>query len=251
MSKITAAEIISQYKDAIKDFGTYTFDDKGADEVMDIRALAMAIEKLPAEEAAKILVEVAKYDEATDRRTVVVASDIVMYHQEWEELFKQPGIEDIYDRIIPGSERSSNPTPAAAPSQPKVVKATDLSNFFSNAAAEGTVVGETADGATVTEVTYDDMMKKLAEFESGEVEEVSEVRQLKRRIRELENICVDASVAVKSGMELPDYLKDEVVRVAKEAEERQNKLTSNEDRDEQGLLPLEEDTSEFKVTIVE
>ena len=54
----TAKEILQELRDALEQFGTYTFDDKGAQEVMDFYSITSSLRKLPADMVGKILKEV-------------------------------------------------------------------------------------------------------------------------------------------------------------------------------------------------
>jgi hypothetical protein len=93
-----------------------------------------------------------------------------------------------------------------------------------------------------------DMLAKLQQSKP-EIEWTPE-QILRQRIRELENICVDASVAIRSGMEVPGYICDDICKVAKAAEARQRDLTQEDDRMEQGLGPVEADGPESNFTII-
>jgi len=48
-------EIIESLKEALETFGTYTFDDKGPDEVMDTDKITDRLSKLTAKEAGEVL----------------------------------------------------------------------------------------------------------------------------------------------------------------------------------------------------
>lgn len=55
---ITSTEILEKLDEALKKFGTYSFDDKGPDEVMDIDSIVKQLKILTPEQAGSILKEV-------------------------------------------------------------------------------------------------------------------------------------------------------------------------------------------------
>jgi hypothetical protein len=54
----TAADIMKKIDEAIKRFGSYSFDDKGPDEVMDIDSITVKLKGKPIKEIASILSEI-------------------------------------------------------------------------------------------------------------------------------------------------------------------------------------------------
>lgn len=58
---LTAEECIRQIKEARKLFGTYTWDDKGPREVMDMPAIMNEFNSMSATEVRDILIKVMKY----------------------------------------------------------------------------------------------------------------------------------------------------------------------------------------------
>lgn len=55
---MTSQEILIQMREAIAEFGRYSYEDKGPQEVMSLRPIEKALMAMPAEEARKILEEV-------------------------------------------------------------------------------------------------------------------------------------------------------------------------------------------------
>lgn len=93
MNKLTK-ECLTELGLALKRFGTYEYDDKGPHEVMHLSPLISKFRELPVTEAAEVLLELAaspKYDE----RGSALAETLLAYMEDWEELWAQPGIEDI------------------------------------------------------------------------------------------------------------------------------------------------------------
>lgn len=71
-----AVDIMNQIENAIKDFGSYSFDDKGPWEVMDIRSIKKRLSKKTVKEIADILSEVLDNYPDLERASRVVDSII-------------------------------------------------------------------------------------------------------------------------------------------------------------------------------
>jgi len=83
-----------ELKKALKDFGTYTFDDKGAHEVMDLGPLLDGLRELPSDGAAKVLK--AMYDSPDLKgRLSALSAQLVGGLEDWDELFDQPELAEI------------------------------------------------------------------------------------------------------------------------------------------------------------
>jgi hypothetical protein len=95
-----ALRAIDELGQALQDFGTYSFDDKGAGEVMDLGELEAALRRLVPAEAALVLTEVAK-DIKHRRRGLKVAEELVLSLQDWDALFDEPGIDDLMNGELP------------------------------------------------------------------------------------------------------------------------------------------------------
>lgn len=98
---------------ALKTFGTYAFDDKGPNEVMEISDCVDDLRKLTPTEAALVLIEVAT-SKKHKGRGLQVAMSIVLELQDWDDLFAIPGIDDILNGELPGKPRASAPIPITA-----------------------------------------------------------------------------------------------------------------------------------------
>ena|SRR3972149_5411325 len=80
---------------ALKRFGTYQFDDKGPGEVMNMNILLTMFRAVDAKTAGEALIklsQVKKYE----GRGESLASALVGDMENWDELFEQPGIEELY-----------------------------------------------------------------------------------------------------------------------------------------------------------
>jgi hypothetical protein len=93
MNNLTT-ECLTALGDALKQFGEYAFDDKGPHEVMDTDALVLSFRKLPAVEAAKVLLEISNSKKYKGRGSYL-ASSLVGEMQDWDALFEQEGVEDL------------------------------------------------------------------------------------------------------------------------------------------------------------
>lgn len=87
--------ILSELGIALKQFGTYSFDDKGPSEVMDIPDLARKLRCLDSDVAAKIIIEVSK-SKKYKGRGYTVAQTLVQYLENWDELFLNDDIKELY-----------------------------------------------------------------------------------------------------------------------------------------------------------
>jgi hypothetical protein len=98
--KTLSTRIIKELGEALKMFGSYTFDDKGPDEVMDIGGLVEELKKLTSNEASEVLFEVARAKNHKGRG-LQVAMYLVLDLQDWDELFTISGIDDLLNGNLP------------------------------------------------------------------------------------------------------------------------------------------------------
>lgn len=115
-----AQQIIEELGVALKEFGSYSFDDKGPNEVMDISALVAELRVLTPTDAAMTLIEVATCKKHKGRG-LQVAMSLVTDLQDWDELFETPGIDDILNGDLPGSA-----APTTTPIPIKAIRADQL-----------------------------------------------------------------------------------------------------------------------------
>jgi hypothetical protein len=87
-------ECIDKIGAALKMFGSYSFDDKGPNEVMDIDELETKFRALPAAEAAAVLLEVNASKKHSGRGNYLV-SELCIAMQDWDDLFASPGMENL------------------------------------------------------------------------------------------------------------------------------------------------------------
>ena len=87
-------ECLTELGLALKRFGTYSFDDKGAEEVMDVEVLAEKFRKMSVEDASTVLLALAKSKKHGGRGESLVAS-ILNELAEWDELLDLPEIEEL------------------------------------------------------------------------------------------------------------------------------------------------------------
>ena len=84
-------ECLSELGKALSSFGTYSFDDKGAHEVMSLEPLEEKLRAMSAEDASIVLLAVSKSDRY-DGRGDALACTLVSNMQDWDELME---IEEI------------------------------------------------------------------------------------------------------------------------------------------------------------
>ena len=88
-------ECLTELGVALKRFGTYSFDDKGPSEVMDIDRLVGKLRVMPVAEATTVLLELAASPEHKGRGNSL-ASTLVGELEDWDELFENPDIAEMY-----------------------------------------------------------------------------------------------------------------------------------------------------------
>lgn len=88
--KITARDVIAELRNAWKEFGKYTYEDKGADEVIDVRTMARRIKtEHDAAGIMNLLKEVAKVKDSHE-----LISSIIGSYDNDEELFESLALID-------------------------------------------------------------------------------------------------------------------------------------------------------------
>ena len=92
---ITADEIIQELGSALKQFGTYTFWDKGVYESVDLDSITPRLQKLTAPDAAEIIRAVSKSSEHGKGTGERLAPAIVVCLEGWDELFDEPDMEKL------------------------------------------------------------------------------------------------------------------------------------------------------------
>ena len=81
-------ECLADLGSALKQFGTYSFDDKGPHEVMDLDSLVGKFEDLDAKTAGAAILKLAT-SKKYEGRGQYLASSILCEMQEWDELFEE------------------------------------------------------------------------------------------------------------------------------------------------------------------
>ena len=95
-----AERILHDLKEALRQFGTYQFGDKGPSEVMDLYRLEQELRKCSPSMAAAVLVNVAT-SHKHGGRGLQVAEALACALDDWDDLFKEPGIDNIYNGELP------------------------------------------------------------------------------------------------------------------------------------------------------
>jgi hypothetical protein len=121
----TQQELLDAVKSALEQFGKYPFVDKGPHEVMDINGLARRFRSHPASAAAGALRSFAHSGKDLDFKesfSTVAAAAIVGELEDWEDLFAQPGIDELYNLEMPALQRGDEPVTGTSP-KPKARRA--------------------------------------------------------------------------------------------------------------------------------
>lgn len=97
---------VSEINDAIEQFGSYSYGDKGPQEVMDLGPLLAELKKMPAQDAAQALRSVAHSKAKGDPRSLT--ESLLIDLQDWDALFEQPGVDEMINgqspALLPGDE---------------------------------------------------------------------------------------------------------------------------------------------------
>lgn len=94
--KMIADTAIAAAHKALKEFGTYTFDDKGPHEVMDLVQFTETISNVPTAEAAEVIRTIAADTSLGGRRSIRLASALLRELEDWDDLFYEEGMEELY-----------------------------------------------------------------------------------------------------------------------------------------------------------
>lgn len=87
-------DFLNQLGQALTQFGTYSFDDKGADEVVDTNEMVESLRKLKVDDAVLVLAELSQSKDYAGRGSSL-ASSLVESMQDWDELFEFDIIDDL------------------------------------------------------------------------------------------------------------------------------------------------------------
>lgn len=94
---ITSEDIVQQIKDALRDFGVYTYHDKGAHEVMDLNSITNELKQMSAEQIIAILEEVDKADVDSSRCIEGIVESLDSWEgEEAEKFFDSLFVEEWY-----------------------------------------------------------------------------------------------------------------------------------------------------------
>ena len=90
---ITSKEIVKQLKTALKKFGEYSFLDKGPSEVMFVDPIVAELRKMSAEDAGKVLKEVAGLHKHGQFLANNLVSDLESMPEDWfNEVLRISGV---------------------------------------------------------------------------------------------------------------------------------------------------------------
>ena len=115
-----ATRCVAEIKEAVRQFGSYSYNDKGPTEVMDVDSLVAELRQLAPADAASVLRVVANA-KGLSVNPVALSSSIACDLHDWDALFEQPGIDDIMGDDKPDLIDTDVPIKAVA--KPKAKKA--------------------------------------------------------------------------------------------------------------------------------
>jgi len=95
---ITAKEITAEIKQAIKQFGEYSYHDKGPQEVMDVDAIRGRMSDMSAEQIADMLAEVRGYHKASGEGERFVETMLCLLddRRDLDALYADERVNDLY-----------------------------------------------------------------------------------------------------------------------------------------------------------
>lgn len=93
---VTAKECIEAIKEALKDFGEYTYYDKGASEVIEVGHYSNSFRSMTAKDTAQVLLEVLKYEHGEPFVSDAIVRLQNMPNDFWNELMSYPDLQDLY-----------------------------------------------------------------------------------------------------------------------------------------------------------
>ena len=96
MKNLTTQNLVLKIGKALKEFGEHQFDDKGPGEVMHVNAIVKELREMSAAQAAEIIRTLSVRQEH-EGRCKTLASYLVLCLDDWDALFEEPGIEELYD----------------------------------------------------------------------------------------------------------------------------------------------------------
>jgi hypothetical protein len=93
---ITAKECIAKIRQAIKTFGTYSYDDKGPGEVMDMPAIIKAMEDMTGKQIADVLADIRSKYKANGERFIGEVMVDLQGRSDIEDMYEDERISDLF-----------------------------------------------------------------------------------------------------------------------------------------------------------
>lgn len=90
------ARILDELHDAIRDFGEYTFGDKGPSEVMDIDGIVCRLQERSPEIVATIINELMNTKDEEHYGATILGEWLADSLEDWEELWAVPLMQEIF-----------------------------------------------------------------------------------------------------------------------------------------------------------
>lgn len=94
-----AQDFINQLDNSLSRFGTYAFDDKGPNEVLDIHSMVKKLRALKVDDVATILTEISE-SSVNQARCRILASALVVNMEGWNELFEFDIAAELFNEYI-------------------------------------------------------------------------------------------------------------------------------------------------------
>lgn len=91
-----ALRTIDDINKALRQFGEYTYYDKGADEVFDVDALVAELRPLSGDEIGQILADVLTYEHGRPLVSSVLSALDGVEDEKWDAIMAYEGMEELY-----------------------------------------------------------------------------------------------------------------------------------------------------------
>lgn len=91
-----AIKVIDDINKALRQFGEYTYYDKGAEEVFDVDALVSELRPLTGDEIGQILADVLTYEHGRPVVSSVLSALDNVEDAKWDAIMAYEGLEDLY-----------------------------------------------------------------------------------------------------------------------------------------------------------
>lgn len=91
-----AIKVVDDINVALRQFGEYTYYDKGAEEVFDVDALVAELRPLSGDEIGQILADVLTYEHGKPVVSSVLSALDGVEDEKWDAIMAYEGMEELY-----------------------------------------------------------------------------------------------------------------------------------------------------------